>query len=352
MSSTMLGAYLPGKSQVELRDVAVPSPGPGQVVVAIKASTICGSDLRAIYREHLGEGPEAYAGVIAGHEPAGEIVELGPNMRRFRIGDRVAVYHIAGCGVCRDCRNGYMISCSSRYRAAYGWQRDGGHAEYMLTDESTCVLIPDELSYIDGACTACGFGTAYEAVCRAEVSGRDTVVVTGLGPVGLGVGLLARALGSHHVIGVDPTEQRRKSAMAIGAVDHAVAADDDAVDQVRGLTAGRGAEVAIDCSGATDGRRIALESTRQWGRCVLVGEGTRLEVDASPTIIHPQRRVIGSWVTSLGRMEDLLEHLARWQLHPEVTVSDRFALNDAAEAYRVADGGCSGKVAIIPALTG
>src|SRR5207237_446014 len=106
----MLGAFLPGNRRVELRDVAVPAPGPGQVVVAMKASTICGSDLRAIYREHTGEGAEAYQGVIAGHEPAGEVVEVGPYVRRLRIGDRVAVYHIAGCGLCRDCRMGYMIS--------------------------------------------------------------------------------------------------------------------------------------------------------------------------------------------------------------------------------------------------
>ena len=146
----------------------------------MRASTICGSDLRAIYREHLGTGPEAYQGVIAGHEPAGEIVEVGPDCRRFRVGDRVALYHIAGCGVCHDCRSGYMISCTSPRRAAYGWQRDGGHADFILADESTCVLLPDALSYLDGACVACSFGTAYEALCRANVSGRDAVLVVGL----------------------------------------------------------------------------------------------------------------------------------------------------------------------------
>ncbi|HUQ22580.1 MAG TPA: alcohol dehydrogenase catalytic domain-containing protein, partial [Gaiellaceae bacterium] len=105
-----------------------PEPGHGQVLVRVEASTICGSDIRAIYREHLGVGAEAYRGVIAGHEPSGEIVAVGPGCRRFAAGDRVALYHIAGCGLCRDCRAGYMISCSSPERAAYGWQRDGGHA--------------------------------------------------------------------------------------------------------------------------------------------------------------------------------------------------------------------------------
>ena len=96
----------------------------------VKASTICGSDIRCIYHEHLGKGPEGYQGVIAGHEPCGQMVEAGPGCRRFKAGDRVIVYHISGCGVCNDCRRGYMISCTSeKYRRAYGWQRDGGMAE-------------------------------------------------------------------------------------------------------------------------------------------------------------------------------------------------------------------------------
>src|SRR3954453_2300501 len=180
----------------------------------MRASTICGSDLRAIYREHLGEGEEAYQGVIAGHEPAGEIVDGGPGCRRFRVGDRVALYHIAGCGLCHDCRDGYMISCSSPYRAAYGWQRDGGHADYLLADESTGVALPHALSWLDGACVACGFGTAYQALRRAGVSGRDAVLVVGLGPVGLAAGLLAKALCATVVVGADPVESRRDLAKA------------------------------------------------------------------------------------------------------------------------------------------
>src|SRR4051812_10806858 len=227
-ATRVLGAYLPGRCEVELRDVPDPTPGAGQVLVAMRASTICGSDLRAIYREHLGEGAEAYQGVIAGHEPAGEIVAVGPECRRFRVGDRVALYHIAGCGVCHDCRMGYMISCTSPMRAAYGWQRDGGHADVILADESTCVLLPESLSFIDGACVACSFGTAYEALCRAAVSGRDAVLVTGLGPVGLALGLLAHAMGARSVLGADPDEERRQRAVDLGAVDESVDAGSDA----------------------------------------------------------------------------------------------------------------------------
>ena len=163
----MRGVYLPGGRAVDLRDVAAPEPGFGQVLLRMRASTICGSDLRAIYREHLGTGAEAYQGVIAGHEPCGEVVAVGPGCVQTEVGDRVVVYHISGCGLCSQCRSGYRISCTSPVRRAYGWQRDGGHADLLLADEADLVALPDELSFVDGACVACGFGTAHEGLCRA-----------------------------------------------------------------------------------------------------------------------------------------------------------------------------------------
>ncbi|HUR23206.1 MAG TPA: zinc-binding dehydrogenase [Acidimicrobiales bacterium] len=340
----MKGVFLPGGRQVDIREVAEPAPGHGQVVVAMKASTICGSDLRAIYREHLGTGAEAYRGVIAGHEPCGEIVAVGAGCRRFREGDRVALYHIAGCGLCADCRAGYMISCTSPVRAAYGWQRDGGHASFLLAEESTCVALPEPLSWLDGACVACGFGTAFQALRRAGVSGRDAVLVVGLGPVGMAAGLLAKALGATMVVGADPVAARRDLAVSLGALDVAVEGEPG----VLAATAGLGCEVSVDCSGSAGGRALALAGARRWGRCVLVGEGGRLEIDVSPALIHRQLTVMGSWVTSVGHMEELMELLVRWDLHPDRTVTNCFPLGEAEAAYALADGGVGGKVAIIP----
>lgn len=347
MMDTMRGVRLPGDRKVVFDDVPVPAPGAGQVLVRMRASSICGSDIRAIYREHLGVGAEAYQGVIAGHEPCGEIVEAGPGCRRFGVGDRVLLYHIAGCGVCHDCREGYMISCTGESRAAYGWQRDGGHAPFLLAEESTCVALPDELSFVDGALVACGFGTAYEALRKAAVSGRDRVLVTGVGPVGMAAGMLAKAMGAPDVIGVDLSQSRLDWAQEVGAIDHGVVSGPDTLTGIHGRTGGQGCEVSIDCSGNGSARLLALRGTRRFGRCVFVGEGNRVDFDVSPTLIHPQITLHGSWVTSIGHMEELVEHLVRWDLHPERTVSHRFALEDAAEAYRVAEEAQSGKVCIV-----
>ncbi len=332
----MLAAYLPGNRVVDLRDVPRPTPGHGEVVLAMKASTICGSDLRAIYREHLGEGPEAYQGVIGGHEPAGQVVELGEGVTDLAVGDRVVVYHISGCGVCDDCRAGYQISCTSPERAAYGWQRDGGHADFLVAKRRDLAVLPDSLTYLDGACVACGFGTAYEALCRIDVSGRDRLLVVGLGPVGLAAGLLAQKMGATEVIGTDPSAERRDLALRLGAVSSA-----------HESVSGAEVDAAIDCSGVGAGQLSALQNTRRWGRVALVGEGGRLTVEVSEVIIHRQLAVHGSWVTSTGHMTELLDRLDRWGLHPEAVVTDTFPLAEAAEAYRLADSGTAGKVGIV-----
>jgi threonine dehydrogenase-like Zn-dependent dehydrogenase len=316
------------------------------VLVRTKASTICGSDIRAIYREHLGKGPEGYQGVIAGHEPAGQIAEVGPGLKRFKVGDRVVVYHISGCGVCHDCRMGYMISCSSPHRAAYGWQRDGGMAPYMLCDEKDLVLLPDALSYTDGAQVACGFGTIYEALEKIGVSGNDAVLVVGLGPVGLAALMLARALGAKELIGVETQKERIELARKLGLAGHILEPGPSALAKIRELTGGRGVEKAVDCSANADGRALAIRATRQWGKIALVGEGGTVSFNPSPDIIHDQKTIYGSWVTSIWRMEDLVERLVRWNIHPANLVTHRFPLERADEAYRLMAAGACGKVAV------
>ncbi len=338
----MRGVWLPGQRVVDVREVPDPEPGPGQVLLAPRASTICGSDLRAIYREHLGEGPEAYQDVVAGHEPAGRVVAVGPGVPDVSVGDRVVVYHISGCGHCAECLKGYRISCTSSRRQAYGWQRDGGHAELLLAEAGDVLALPDALSYVDGACVACGFGTAYEALRRVDVSGADTVLVTGLGPVGLAAGLLAKALGAAYVVGSDPQPERRAFAGKVDAVDAAVDPDDlpDALPV--------GADAAIECSGAGAAQAAAVAGLRRWGRLAFVGEGGHLTLDVSAQVIHRQLTLLGSWVISTWRMRELLDLLAVRGLHPHDVVTDRFSLDAADAAYRLADDGAVGKVAIEP----
>lgn len=343
----MKGAVLPGNSTVELRDFEIPKPGHGEVLIQTKATTICGSDIRCIYREHVGKGPEGYIpGTIAGHEPCGVIVEEGEGLRRFKKGDRVIVYHISGCGVCNDCRRGYYISCKSPYRRAYGWQRNGGMAPYILAEEKDLIALPDSLTYKDGAQVACGFGTVYEAIEKIGVSGNDAVLVTGLGPVGLAALMLSRAMGANKLIGVEMNPQRVELAKKLGLVDE-VFTPDEAMDGIMRVTGGKGVERAIDASASDSGRQLAIRATREWGKIAFVGEGGTCTFTPSPDIIHGQKTIYGSWVTSLWRMEELVERLVRWGIHPEDLITDEFPLEKAGEAYALMASGNCGKVAVV-----
>jgi threonine dehydrogenase-like Zn-dependent dehydrogenase len=240
-----------------------------------------------------------------------------------------------------------MISCTSaQYRRAYGWQRDGGMAEYMIAEEKDLIALPDELSYADGAQVACGFGTVYEGLQKIGIDGNHAVLITGLGPVGLATGALCRKLGANKIIGIDVVPERMKIAIDMGLCDIVLAAGPDNAAEIRKLTGGFGVERAVDCSANASARATAIRATRKWGRIVLLGEGGTVEFNPSPDLIHDQKTLYGSWVTSTWLMEELVERLVRWNLHPADIITHRFSLGACSEAYALMASGKCGKVAV------
>ena len=314
-----------------------------------KSTTICGSDIRCIYHQHLGKGPEGYQpGMIAGHEPCGQIVEAGPGCRRFKEGDRVVVYHISGCGLCNDCRRGYMISCTSPWRRAYGWQRHGGMAPFILAEEKDLVLLPDALTYSDGAQVACGFGTVYEGLERVGVSGNDAVLVTGLGPVGLATAMLAKAMGAERIIGIDVLPERLELARSLGLFDDVLPAGPDNVAAVRALTGGHGVERAFDCSAHDEARLTCIQAARKWGRICFMGEGGT--VGFQPSRGHHPRpeddpRLVGDHAS--GGWRSWSSGSCAGSSTPRRLITHRFPLERAAEAYALMASGRCGKVAVV-----
>ncbi|RUA09102.1 MAG: alcohol dehydrogenase, partial [Flavobacteriia bacterium] len=226
--------------------------------------------------------------------------------------------------------------------------RDGGMAPYILADEKDCVLLPDELSYTDGAQVACGFGTVYEGLEKIGVSGNDAVLVVGLGPVGLAALMLAKALGANKLVGVDTVKERCDIAKELGLADAVFVSGENTLEEVKAETyQNKGFERTIDCSGHTLGRQLCIRATRQWGKMVMIGEGGTVEFNPSPDIIHDQITIYGSWVTNIWRMEELVERIVRWGIHPEDLVTHRFGLEDVDKAYQLMDEGKCGKVAVV-----
>lgn len=348
----MRGVVFTGNSTLQLVDVDDPVPGPTDAVIEIKASGLCGSDLK-LYRPPPGAAVKALGlkdlgkPIIAGHEPCGVIAAMGSAVspRSGKPGDRVLVHHYSGCNTCPHCRTGWTQMCEQG-AVLYGVTEHGGHAPYMKVPASALMPLPEELSFSTGAAISCGTGTAYGALVRMNVTARDTVAIFGQGPVGLSATQLARAMGAR-VIAVDVSAERAARATRFGA-DHVIDASLlDPVEAIREITGGKGAGRTLDTSGASAGRSAAVRSAAPWGVVCFVGEGGDVTLNVSPEIIRKQLTIVGSWTTSTTGLADCARFIAGRGVQVDDLFTDRWTLEQAEEAYRVFDTQTSGKAVFI-----
>jgi (R,R)-butanediol dehydrogenase / meso-butanediol dehydrogenase / diacetyl reductase len=218
----------------------------------------------------------------------------------------------------------------------------GGHADYMKVPVSSLVQMPEEISFAGGAAISCGTGTAYGALVRLDLSARDTLVIYGLGPVGLSAAQLAAAMGVE-VIGVDISADRVQRSKEFG-VAHAIdASTHDPVEEILKLTRGKGATCAMDCAGGEIARASAVRSTAPWGKIALVAVGGDLKVDGMKDIIGKQRTIIGSYTFSNDGMKNCAHFIADHGVDVDKLFTDRWKLDQADEAYREFDKQAGGK---------
>ena len=344
----MRGAVFLGDRKVELRTFPDPTPGPGEVVIQMKASGMCGSDLK-FYRPPPGEAQAALGlgslkePFIAGHEPCGVVVARGPGVseREAPIGQRVMDHHYSGCGICKHCRVGWSQLCRAGI-TVYGVTAHGGHAEYMKVPAKTLVPLPEELSFSEGAAVACGTGTAYGALRRMKVAGGDTMAVFGQGPVGLSATLLGAAMGLR-VIAVETNAERLKLAKDFGASDVVDASREDVVKAIHEITHGDGADFTLECSSASAAREAAVRSVTTWGTACFVGEGGDVKLNVSPDLLRRQVTLIGSWTFSAMGMAECAKFIDDNGIDLERIFSHRWKLEQADEAYRSFDTQSTGK---------
>lgn len=339
----MKGVVFLGDRNLELQHFDDPTPAPGEVVLEIKASGMCGSDLH-FYRAK--DGPATLGLVvdspkIGGHEPCGIVAEVGAGVEHLSVGDRVMNHHYSGCGSCTDCRGGWQQMCTEGI-LVYGATAHGAHAPYMAAKADTMVALPDPLSFATGAAISCGTGTAFSALTRMNLTSRDTIAVFGMGPVGLSVTLLAEHMGAR-VIAVDISGERLALASQMGAHETIDGSATDAVEAVMELTQGKGAEKTIDCTGAASARAQAVRSASRWGTCCFVGEGGSVELNVTPDLLRRQLTLIGSWTFSSIGQADCARYVADRGIDIEQLFTHRFTLDQAHEAYEVFDQQTTGK---------
>lgn len=333
----MRGVVFLGDRRAEVCEFPDPQPGWGEVVVRLKASGLCGSDL---HRYRQGAAQRAGNMTIPGHEPCGVVERLGNGVTNVRVGERVSVYHYRGCGYCKHCQGGNIMWCAES--RGYGVPIHGSNADFILTDARNCLPLPTGLSFACGAMMACNAGTAFSSLRKLHPAGGETVAIFGQGPVGLAGTIFAKAMGTR-VIGIEPIAERRELARALGADETIDPNADDANNAVKELTHGEGAGCSFETSGSSSGVNGAVDCLRLGGRAVFVGKHEDKAL-APSQIIGRQLTLMGSFVLPIYMYHDMLCLILDRGVPLEAMVTHRFPLEKAQEAFALFDSGKTGKV--------
>ncbi|NQW20795.1 MAG: alcohol dehydrogenase catalytic domain-containing protein [Chloroflexi bacterium] len=340
----MRGVAFHGNSVAEVIDFPDTDPGPEQVLVKLRSSGLCGSD----FSRYRADSPNELNGQLMrpGHEPCGEVVALGPNVKGLKVGDRIIQHHYEGCRECEYCLTGWQQLCEvTEKKLYYGGSMHGGHGDYMVAHQSTCVLLPDEVKYEVGAYLACGASTAFQALKKLNVSGRDVLAVFGQGPVGLAATMFGTEMGVR-IIAVDVSPERLKMAADSGAWATVDASNDDAPEQIRELTHGDGADATLEAAGLAITRVAAVEATRIFGRTCLVGEGGEVTYQPTPHIIHRHLTLFGSWTFSTFGLAEAARFTAERNVPLGSVITSRSTIEEAPNAYEEFSSGAPGKFVI------
>jgi L-iditol 2-dehydrogenase len=258
-----------GPREMPLEERADPVPASGTVVVAIRASGICGSDVHGF----LGATGRRRPGIVMGHEAAGDVIEVGPGVTSVRAGDRVVLKSILVCGECDRCRSGKPNLCAERQ--GMGMHFDGAYAELIAVPEKLLVPLPDTLNYEEGAIVE-PLAVAMHAVSITPFSPMDFVVVVGAGPIGLLTLLAARLRGAGSIVVTDRNPHRLEVARLLGAELTVDVESTDPVAAVMAATGGRGADVVFEAVGINATVAQSLAVARAGAQVTLIGNSAPL----------------------------------------------------------------------------
>jgi len=309
-----------GNSIVKIVEVPDPVPGPGEVVVQTAVSALCGSELHT-YR---GQGRPSGN---SGHEAAGTVLEVGPGVTSLRVGQRVGLSGVVGCGHCEYCAKGQQTWCENRPQ--YG----NMHAERILTVAHGCHALPDDVSWDVGVLiTGDGMGVPYHTSRKIDDPSIQTIAIFGVGPIGLGSTILQTYLG-RRVIAVDVSPTRLEMARERGAAHTVNARDGDPVSEIRAQTQGRGADVCLEAAGRPETLKQCFAAVRTGGTVVINGEQPFVELSPSDDFIRRDITAIGSWFYQFCEFPEMLA-LYRQELPVATLITHHYPFAEADAAFR------------------
>ena len=329
-----------GERKTELVDVPDPKARDHWVVVKIHAAPMC-TEYKAFKNGNISQS--------IGHEAAGEVVEVAQPCR-VKTGDRVVVMPLPPCGKCWLCGQGDYIHCQHNQNVAEvaGYEHGSGtYAQYILKQDWMLVPIPDGMSYEHGSMACCGLGPTFGAMQLMQVDAYDTVLITGLGPVGLG-GVINGQYRGARVIGVDGNTYRATLAKELGAETVIDPAADDALDQIMKLTEGIGPDKGIDCSGVPAAQRLQIDAARRKGQVSFVGEGADLTITVSNDMIRKGLTLRGVWHWNLADGSRMMKMIGECGDLLDKQITHTFPMSRVQEAFELQLTGECGKVILHP----
>ena len=334
--------------QVQLDEVAEPELlAPDDAIVRVEASGICGSDLH-IYHGRVQIEP----GFVIGHEFVGEVVAAGDDVTRVSVGDRVLGTYGTACGECFFCRREEFHKCDEARVYGHGatlGSLQGAQAEQVLVPHANLTLrrVPEGLS--DDVALFAGdvMGTAFHAIDSRPLAAGETAAILGMGPVGLCAVQAAKAAGASEVIAIDTVEDRLRMAESFGATPVHLTEQDPRAE-VKGLTEGRGVDLAVDAVGNPEALDLALRLARKAGTVSVTGVyAERAEVHMGVLWIKALTLTSGH-ANVIKHLDRVLELLSEGKLDPAPLVTHHMALDEAPDAYRVYDNREALKIVLSP----
>ncbi len=322
--------FYSAKEPLKVEEVPQPQPGAGEVLLAVRAAGLCGTDLHIALE---GTIPTAYQPITLGHEAAGVVAEIGAEVRDWKVGDRAVAFPNIACGECYACASGREALClKSRI---LGVQADGAFAEYLLIPARMLVRLPDAIPFEIGAILTDAVSTAYHAiVCRGNVQRGETVAVIGCGGVGHHGVVWAKQRGAR-VIAIDTSVGALNRAKEAGADSAVNPAETDAAKAVRALTNGEGADCAYEFVGRAETVITALKCLKRGGRAVVVGVGPeRVSLPPLQAYIGNELSVVASLGFHRADLEKILEMVAAGKVDLQGSVSEVVPLSEINAALQ------------------
>jgi L-iditol 2-dehydrogenase len=330
-------AAITGKRKAEIVDRPNPRIKKDFVRVKILVAPMC-------TEYHLYE--QGRATDVLGHEAAGEVVETA-QPGKVEIGQRVIVMPQYPCGECELCLQGYYIHCQhNRDPLAECGSQTGSatFAQYCIKQDWLLIPIPDHMSYEHGSMLCCGLGPTFGAMQKLQVDAFDTVLINGLGPVGQG-GIINAVFRGARAIGVDMNAYRRDLALKLGAEAVIDPRDSDALDQVKSLTSGQGADKAVECTAVPEGKRFVLEAIKVLGKAAFVGWTGSLEWEC---MVPKGITLFGNWHWNLGDADRFLQVVGGSGELLDTVITHRFPMSRIQEAWELQLAGECGKILLYP----